>query len=107
VLFLDTLATGETMNGLSTILFAIVASVVASFGIGWLLNNRFGAKSLEAMKKRSDEAVRAARREAEKSKRKMMLEAKEQILRQRNKAERDIRSRRGQLQKRERDLKWA
>jgi len=93
------------MNGLSTILFAIVASVVAGFGIGWLLNNRFGAMSLEAMKKRSDEAVRAARREAEKSKRKMMLEAKEQILRQRNKAERDIRSRRGQLQKRERDLK--
>ena len=59
------------MNDLSTTIFAIVVSVVAGFGIGWLLNNRFGAKSLEAMKKRSDEAVRGARREAEKSKRKM------------------------------------
>jgi ribonuclease Y len=35
----------------------------------------------------------------------MLLEAKEEILRQRNKTERDMRSRRGQMQKRERDLK--
>jgi ribonuclease Y len=93
------------MNGLST--WIIVALAGAAFGVflGWLLNNRFGSKSLEAMKKRADEAVRAARREAEKSKRKMLLEAKEEILRQRNKTERDMRSRRGQMQKRERDLK--
>lgn len=86
---------------------AVLVLVAASLGglAGWHLNNRFGRRSLEAMKKRVDEAVRAARRESEKLKRKAMLESKEEILRQREKAERDLRSRRGQQAKREKDLK--
>jgi ribonuclease Y len=90
----------------SSIWIVILAAVaLACLGLGWLLNNRFGAKSLEAMKKRADETLRAARRSGEKAKRKAILESKEEILRQRNKAERDLRSRKGQLAKRERDLK--
>jgi len=88
----------------SWIALALVAAV-AGGAAGWLLNDRFGASSLEAARKRADEAHRASRREAEKERRKAILEAKEEILRQRNKAERDVRSRRGQLLKRERELK--
>ena len=83
----------------------IGAAVLAGAVAGWFLNNRFGRKSLEATRKRSDETIRNARREADKTQRAAVLEAKQEILAQRNKADRDLRSRRGQIQKRERDLK--
>ncbi len=73
--------------------------------VGWFLNNRFGSKSLEATRKRADETVRSAAREAAKMKHAAVLEAKQQILAQRNKADLDLRSRRGQLQKRDKDFK--
>ncbi len=87
----------------------IVGLVIAGLSglAGWFLNNRFGRKSLEAATKRTDETIRNARREAEKVKRAGILEVKQEILARRNKADRDLRSRRGQLQKRERDLKTA
>ena len=85
---------------------AVAAAVVGAL-LGWFLNNRFGRRSLEAMRKRGDEAVRQARHEAEKVQRAAVLEAKQEILAQRNKADRDLRSRRGQLQKLEKDLKAA
>ena len=93
------------MNDSSMWILIILAVAAAAVALGWLLNNRFGSKSMEAMKKRADESLRAARRSAEKAKRKAILESKEEILRQRNKAERDFRSRKGQLAKRERDIK--
>ncbi len=85
----------------------VVGVAIAGFcgSAGWFLNNRFGRKSLEAAIKRADETIRNARREAEKAKRAGVLEVKQEILARRNKADRDLRSRRGQLQKRERDLK--
>jgi len=86
-------------------ILGLAASAFVACLIGWFLNNRFGRKSLEATRKRSDEMVRNARRDAEKAKRASVLEAKQEILARRNKADRDLRSRRGQLQKRERDLK--
>src|SRR5262245_40609905 len=85
---------------------AVAAAVVGAL-FGWFLNNRLGRRSLEAMRKRGDEAVRQARHEAEKVQRAAVLEAKQEILAQRNKADRDLRSRRGQLQKLEKDLKAA
>lgn len=88
---------------------AVLSAAVLLGGavLGWFLNNRLGRRSLDAMRKRGDEAIRAASRAAEKAKRAAVLEAKQEILAQRNKADRDLRSRRGQLQKRERDLKAA
>ena len=88
---------------LSTLLPFVAAAVGGA--LGWLLNERFGAKSLDAARKRADETARAARREADKIRQKASLESREEILQQRNKAERDLRSQRGQIQKRERDLK--
>ena len=46
-----------------------VGLALLSAACGWFLNNRFGSKSLEATRKRADETVRNARREAEKAKR--------------------------------------
>jgi ribonuclease Y len=85
--------------------FLGVVSVGAGSALGWFLNNRLGRKSLEATKVRADETLRGARREAEKAKRAALLEAREEILLERNKAENDLRSRRGQLRKQENDLK--
>ena len=58
------------------------AAAIVAFGVlaGWFLNNRFGRKSLEATRKRADEMARNARREAEKTKRAAVLEAKQEVL---------------------------
>lgn len=93
------------MTGIVLVLAVGAACLVGGAIAGWWINNRMGRKSLEAASRRADEMEHAARRDADKAKRAALLEAKEEILRQRNKAENDLRSRRGQLQKRERDLK--
>jgi ribonuclease Y len=89
----------------------LIAAIAVAAGVGlylgWQLNNRFGSKSLEAMQKRADETIRAARRSAEKARRTAVLESKEEILIQRSKADRDLRSRKHQILKRERDHKTA
>ena len=59
------------------------------------------------MSKRTDESLRGARREAEKINRKAILDAREETLEIRTKAENDMRSRKGQLAKREKDVKAA
>ena len=92
------------MNSLG-ILLAIAAALGGGGALGWWLNNRLGGRSLEAARNRIDEMDRNAKREAEKAARTSILEAREEILRQRSKAEGDFRSRQGQLLKRERDLK--
>ena len=93
-------------SNLIAIAIGAVAAIVGG-AVGWFLNNRLGRNSLEAMRKRGDETLRAAKREAEKAKRAAVLESKQEILAERNKADRDLRSRKGQLAKRERDLKEA
>ena len=95
------------MNQIMVPLLTGLLALVAGGFVGWVLNNRFGRKSLEAMKMRVDEATRQARRAGEKTKRRALLESKEEILRQRQKYERDTRSRKGQLAKREKDIKQA
>ena len=95
------------MSGTALLVFEGVLAIVAGAGIGWFLNNRLGARSLESARKRSDEMHRSALRDAEKAKRSAILEAKEEILAQKNKADRDFRSRNGQILKRERDLKQS
>lgn len=90
-------------NVLSVSLVSAVAAALAA-AAGWFLNNRLGRNSLDATRKRADETLRSARHEAEKVKRAALLEVKEEILAQRNKADQDLRSRRGQLLKKEKDL---
>ncbi|HVQ35537.1 MAG TPA: Rnase Y domain-containing protein, partial [Candidatus Bathyarchaeia archaeon] len=81
---------------------AVTAAVAAGAAwLGWFLNNRLGAQSVAAAKQKAEESLRAAHREADNVKRQAVVEAREQILKERTKAEGDLRSRRGQLVKRE------
>ena len=89
---------------LMTTLFGLGIAAAGIF-LGWFLNMRLGARSLEVARKRSDEMIRNARREAEKARQTTVLKAREEIFQQRKKAENDMRSRKGQLQKRERDIR--
>ena len=88
-----------------TLIGSSAAAGIVGAALGWLLNNRFGATSLDAMRKRADEMNRAARRAAEKTNRAAVLESKQFILKQRDKFDRDLRSRKGRLAKRDRDLR--
>ena len=88
--------------------WAIVSVPVVALGaagLGWWINNRLGSKSLDAARRKAEGMVRDAKRESEKGKQRALLEAREEIFAQRNKAEQDFRSRKGQLLKRERDLR--
>ena len=88
---------------MTTLLF--VALAAAAGALGWWANNRLGRNSLEAARKRAAEVVSAGQREAEKAKRAAVLEARDEIFQARNKAERDLKSRKGQLLKKEKDLR--
>jgi len=85
----------------------VVVAVVGLLGtaLGWFLNNRLGARSVVAAKLKGEEIQRAATREAESVKRQQLVETRDQILREKSKADSDLRSRKGQVAKRERDLK--
>jgi len=87
----------------TTLLVLVLAA--AAGALGWWANNRLGRNSLEAARKRAAEAVAAGQREAEKAKRAAVLEARDEIFQARNKAERDLKSRKGQLLKKEKDLR--
>jgi ribonuclease Y len=92
------------MNPTTWFLIAVAAALLGG-AVGWFLNNRLGAASLEAARRRGDEIQRGAAREGENVKRQQIMEAREQILRDKTKAEGDLRSRKGQIEKRERELK--
>jgi len=91
----------------SGLLVAALAAAGASLGgaLGWFLNSRLGARSVASARVKADEIHRAAQREADNVKRQAVVEAREQVLREKTKAEGDIRSRKGQIAKREREIK--
>ncbi len=92
------------MNG-TILAFVIPISLLLGLGLGWWINERMGRRSLAEGRRRVEEMQNAARREAEKAKRQAVLEAREEIFRQRDRTERDLRARKGQLVKREREVK--
>src|SRR5262249_3015712 len=83
------------VNGVTWLVLSFAAALVGG-GLGWFLNNRLGGSSLEAARLKGDEIQRGAVREAENVKRQQTMEAREQILRDKSKAEGDLRSRKGQ-----------
>ncbi|MEW5806227.1 MAG: ribonuclease Y [Acidobacteriota bacterium] len=85
-----------------------VVGAAASFFISWILNNRLGKKSLGESRKKADEILREAKREAEKQKRSAILTAKEEWFHTKNRMEQELKNKMGSLQKFERDLKnWS
>ncbi len=95
------------MNGSVLTWLAAGGALLLGAALGWFLNNRFGRRSLEAARARSEEVVRNAERAADKVRRAKVLEARQEILQQKNRADRDFRNRKRQLQKRDRDIKAA
>jgi ribonuclease Y len=91
-------------QNLLVVILAVLVLAGGGIALGWWLNNRLGRNSLEAARRRIDEMLRGSRREAEKAKRTALLQAREESYEYRNKVERDLRSKKGQLVKRERDL---
>ncbi len=94
------------MTGTTALLIVALAGV-AGIALGWFLNNRLGERGVVAARLKADELARAAAREAENLKRQQIVEARDQILKEKQKADSDLRSRKGQVAKRERDLKAA
>ena len=93
------------MSSTTLVVLAGAVSVAVGLLLGWFLNTRFGRRSLEASRARADELLRTARRSAEKARQSAVLEAREEIVRQRNTADREARNRKRQLQKREREIR--
>ncbi len=88
-------------------LIGAIAAVVAFF-ISWFLNNRFGKSSLLESKKKADEYMREAKREAEKQKKSIILSAKEEWFRSKNRMEQELKNKMSSLHKFEKDLKnWS
>lgn len=90
---------------MSWLAISVPVVAVAAALLGWWLNNRLGGKSLEAARRKGEALLRDARRDGEKAKQREILEARQEVASQRNKAEQDYRSRKGQIVKRERDLR--
>ena len=83
----------------------IALGIAGGVTAGWLLRGWLGRHGIEAAREAAFEITASARREAEKAKRSAILEAREEIFRQRAKADNDLKSRKGQLMKKERDLR--
>jgi ribonuclease Y len=92
---------------ISAPLFLVLIPLLLLAGglLGWWASGRLGAKSLAAARRRAEDILAGARREGDKVKRNALLEAREEIAQARNKADRDLKSRKGQLVKKERDLR--
>ncbi len=88
----------------AVLFLAATALAAAALALGWWLNNRLGQSSLEVARRRTEDLLRTSRREADKARRAALLRAREESFEQRNKVERDLRAKKGQLVKREREL---
>ena len=87
---------------INIILFVLlpVVGVIA----GWLLRWLFSKLQLSSNEQKAERIKSEAIKEAETVKTKMLLEAKESLLKDRNQAEKEIRERRGEIQRMERRL---
>lgn len=71
---------------------------------GFLLSKKIGAKHLEGAQNQAERLLKEAFQEAEQQKREKLTEAREEIFKLRQEAEKEIKDRRGELQRAERRL---
>jgi len=86
------------------IILVIVAGVSVGVVAGFLLSKKIGAKHLEGAKAQSEKLLREALQEAEQTKREKLSEARDEIFKLRQDTEKEIKERRGELQRSERRL---
>ena len=93
---------------LTVAIIAIVASLVVGLGIGvfigWLTRKKSAEKKIGSAEAESKRIKDDAAHTAETMKKEALLEAKEDILRQKNEADRDIKERRAEVSRSERRL---
>ncbi len=77
---------------------------VAGIFLGWTIRWLYARFQLSASEQRAERVKQDAIKEAEAQKKEILLEAKEQLIRERNQQERENRERRGELQRYERRL---
>lgn len=84
--------------------FSIAVGLAAGVGAGFMLSRTLGAKNLTNAKIQAQNIVREAEQAAERQKREKLTEAKEEIYRLRQEAEREGKERRNELQRSERRI---
>ncbi|KAB3526738.1 ribonuclease Y [Alkaliphilus serpentinus] len=86
-----------------TIIFSLVATVVGCL-IGYLIRKNIAERKIGSAEELSKKLLEDAQRDAETSKKEVLLEAKEEVHKLRNEFERESRERRNELQRIERRL---
>lgn len=91
------------MSGIMTVILCI-ALVIIGLILGWTIRWLYARFQLSASEQRAERVLQEAIKEAEAQKKDILLEAKEQLIRERNQQERENRERRSDLQRTERRL---
>ena len=91
---------------MATIIIVILSLALLTVGLilGWTIRWLYARFQLSASEQRAERVLQEAIKEAEAQKKDILLEAKEQIIRERNQQERENRERRSDLQRIERRL---
>ena len=91
------------MTGIMMVIVCI-ALVIIGLILGWTIRWLYARFQLSASEQRAERVLQEAIKEAEAQKKDILLEAKEQLIRERNQQERENRERRSDLQRMERRL---
>jgi ribonuclease Y len=86
------------------LLIGLISCAVISIIAGWILNTYFGRNSLKECKKEAALILDNARRESENLKKERLLEANEEIYKQKQNLEEEFRAKKTEVQKWEHDL---
>ena len=91
------------MTGIMMVIVCI-ALVIIGLILGWTIRWLYARFQLSASEQRAERVLQEAIKEAEAQKKDILLEAKEQLIRERNQQERENRERRSDLPRMERRL---
>ena len=83
------------------IVIGLVLGLIVGAGAGYLLRKSMAEKEVGSAEARARALLQEAERNAEATKREALVEAKDEVYRMRQEAEADIRSRRGEIEKKE------
>ena len=86
------------------VVIVCIALVIIGLILGWTIRWLYARFQLSASEQRAERVLQEAIKEAEAQKKDILLEAKEQLIRERNQQERENRERRSDLQRMERRL---
>ena len=86
------------------VIVAVIITLPVGLFLGWIVRWLYAKYQLSSSEQKAERVKQDAAKEAETIKKEMLLEAKDQLIRDRNAQERDLRERRGEIQKLEKRL---